>query len=391
MAKAVAICRCATCGKEFELSAVKQNRREADKWEEWAVSYYDECAECYQKRKERQREEENQKAAEMATEAGLPKLTGSEKQVAWAESIRMGFYQVTAAEMERAQEKFARTKDERKERWRKRLEGMTEFRNWIFSHDDARFWIDHRGTFTTIDGGLLTAELNLSDLYAQENVPEDVKEELESEIVTLEPESKKHTTVCEVNFTDKVVTAMSDYDPDMPPVVKANGFRWRDGIWQKAIDETTGSAADRAVEVANKLLLAGFPVRVNRAIADKVTTGDYVPEHRRWIIYDVEKGELALKTEPGADELINKARMITGSPKYGWVLIPISSWEEVLEFAQVHDFRISRAAQHSIDTFRSMVIKTPVKPGQEIEYKETDTKAILDSSRDVLDDLKEED
>lgn len=110
MAKAIAICRCATCGKEFEQSAVKRNRREADKWEEWAVSYYDECSECYQKRKERQREEENQKAAELATEAGLPKLTGSDKQVAWAESIRMGFYQVTAAEMERAQGKTAWTK-----------------------------------------------------------------------------------------------------------------------------------------------------------------------------------------------------------------------------------------------------------------------------------------
>ena len=42
------------------------------------------CRECW----EEQRREENAEAAQANVEQGLPKLKGSEKQVAWAESIR---------------------------------------------------------------------------------------------------------------------------------------------------------------------------------------------------------------------------------------------------------------------------------------------------------------
>ena len=49
------------------------------------------CTECYQVELARQREKENQEAAEAAKEMSLPELTGSEKQVTWAETLRLTF------------------------------------------------------------------------------------------------------------------------------------------------------------------------------------------------------------------------------------------------------------------------------------------------------------
>lgn len=58
MAIARAICTCEVCGNEFEKTAKKYNRREADSWEKWAATNYTLCPSCYGKQK---REEEKAK------------------------------------------------------------------------------------------------------------------------------------------------------------------------------------------------------------------------------------------------------------------------------------------------------------------------------------------
>lgn len=88
MARGIANCTCKTCGATFEKIEFRQNRSAADSWAAWAETYYDECTPCYRERIQAERDEENRKAAEMAAEANLPALSGSEKQVAWANTIR---------------------------------------------------------------------------------------------------------------------------------------------------------------------------------------------------------------------------------------------------------------------------------------------------------------
>lgn len=58
MAKATAICTCIKCNATFKKTAYKANRRDADSWEEWAKSYYDECPDCY-KAEQQEKEIEN--------------------------------------------------------------------------------------------------------------------------------------------------------------------------------------------------------------------------------------------------------------------------------------------------------------------------------------------
>ena len=82
MARAIAICMCATCGIEFEKVAFKRNRTEADSWQEWAEANCDECPECYAKRMA-------QENAEKVQALGLPEITGkSEKQIRYAFDLR---------------------------------------------------------------------------------------------------------------------------------------------------------------------------------------------------------------------------------------------------------------------------------------------------------------
>lgn len=58
MAKAIATCKCATCGKEFEKIAYKYDSKQASEWKKWAEENITECPQCYGKR---MREEEAEK------------------------------------------------------------------------------------------------------------------------------------------------------------------------------------------------------------------------------------------------------------------------------------------------------------------------------------------
>ena len=93
MAKASIQCTCPECGATHTWSVTCYNRREADRWEEYHADDTDRlCPTCYAKQRAQQRAEareaENKAAAETAGALGLPALTGSERQAAWATSIR---------------------------------------------------------------------------------------------------------------------------------------------------------------------------------------------------------------------------------------------------------------------------------------------------------------
>lgn len=49
------------------------------------------CSDCYHEEKQNQYADQSARSAEAAQVAGLPALTGSEKQIAWAETLRSAF------------------------------------------------------------------------------------------------------------------------------------------------------------------------------------------------------------------------------------------------------------------------------------------------------------
>lgn len=133
MAKAVARCKCKTCGSEFTATKICYNRRDADSWEEWASSNFDECSDCYKARKQKERDAANAASAEENKSMGWAVLTGSPKQIAWAETIRAK----------------ARTNIRMQI---KNIEACKVVLNWLSGKEKASWWIDNRDCFSIYSG-----------------------------------------------------------------------------------------------------------------------------------------------------------------------------------------------------------------------------------------------
>jgi len=73
------------CGHSEDMQIYGPTRERQGK-ADWLASR--DCAECYARKLQAQRAEASAQAAAQSAAAGLPALTGSDKQVAWAESIR---------------------------------------------------------------------------------------------------------------------------------------------------------------------------------------------------------------------------------------------------------------------------------------------------------------
>lgn len=85
MAKATAYCTCKHCGATFTKALTFNSRSEADSWLKAAADRYDECTDCYKARKT---SEQDSKIACL----GLPLISGvSDKQIAYATSLRRSF------------------------------------------------------------------------------------------------------------------------------------------------------------------------------------------------------------------------------------------------------------------------------------------------------------
>lgn len=138
MAKATIECTCPECGAKHTWSVICHNRREADNWEQYHADDTDRlCPACYAKqqaaKRAEEREAENKAAAEKAGALGLPELSGTEKQVAWATTIRQ--QAIDSALMESA----GRTSAGMTDKGRAFVAGVIAKMS-----AEAKWWIDHR-------------------------------------------------------------------------------------------------------------------------------------------------------------------------------------------------------------------------------------------------------
>lgn len=81
------------------------------------------CPDCWREQKEKDRKEENERASALASEIGFTPLSGSDKQVAWANTIRQKTYEDFAAANQT---------------------NATKFVPLINAEKLARWWIDNR-------------------------------------------------------------------------------------------------------------------------------------------------------------------------------------------------------------------------------------------------------
>ena len=84
--------KCNECGKSFEHRHSCRNREDAARYQEWAMENITTCPACYAEMKRAQErarlDKQTAEAREIIAGITLAPLTGTEKQIAWAEDIR---------------------------------------------------------------------------------------------------------------------------------------------------------------------------------------------------------------------------------------------------------------------------------------------------------------
>lgn len=360
---------------------------------EWKkqIAFEKECGDCYRERLEKEREEDNKKAIELAKEMELPDLEGTEKQVAWANTIRQDFIDEYEIFIEKgdlgglSKENIKRVEDKNK---------LYLVMDYLLTEKlNSKFWIEHRDDirWDRIDCIL--------DKYIKKALPTDdetkemiIKNDIDLES-TISPKNATKPGIVEINVVDegKAVELTYQKDCDFIELVKGLGFRWRN-VWRRNINELTGSYKDRMAEIGNELLNNGFRIKIyEEQIRMMAVRGDFEREHYRWISFDATENKFKFHWEYGNDRLFNIIKKIPGT-KYGSgsFKADLCNYEAIEEFAELYDFRFTERAinevEHYIKEIEKISIVEPTRV-EKTEIKEKGVEEILNSSKEILEDL----
>ena len=300
------------CGHDGKINVVG---RVADR--QWKIDRYfaTVCGEC----KLKKREEERRKASEKALEYEFPELKGTEKQTIWANKIRIEFYDFCA-------------------------ENKIVADNIINAETDARFWIDNRTRIKTVD---------FVKNYEIKREEKEVEKRMIGED-TVKPSEISHDGVVEIVERDGRICLCYEKDQDFIDLAKKLKYKWNGSMWSRTLSETVGSFSDRAAEVGHELLKNGFCICIHDAeITNKAVMGDYEPEHTRWVRLRKKSTLLAIRWEGMNEELYMAAREIKGS-RYDSpsVVVDVSHYKSVIEFAENNGFKLTKAAQDKINDYK---------------------------------------
>ncbi|MDD5486725.1 MAG: hypothetical protein PHW65_04145 [Dehalococcoidales bacterium] len=342
------------------------------------------CYECWQKQLKEEREKENQEAAEAAKEMNLPELTGTEKQIAWAETIR----QKMLADID----EFIFRNVNKEQRNAPKLREAIEH---IKSKTEARWWIDNRKVEYRYEfAHLLENAAQEAESKYHEPAPEVVAESKAE--ATVRPEEPKTETVAEIRPLENAIEiSFPEKREDFREIVKKQlKMRWNGNCWARELRAKNGTAADRASEAGHLLLAAGFTVRIyDIGIRQSAITGDYKQETTRWIgqfkkDLDKHAGWLCIEWDREREDFYNVARKLPGS-RYDrpYVVVPPEQFEQVLDFAQMYDFKIMKVAQKAINAARkakeeALIVKVDA-PERNKTAKPSDKPPVLEVPAEV--------
>lgn len=375
---------CEDCKKEYsrETYTARDSKQTKKFWREKAGTEYGLCYDCYQEQKQQERAKASMEAAMKAKEMNLPELQGSEKQVAWAEKIRIEMLSF----FERyAQERYVQ----------KRQETIDLFLASVRKENRAKWWIDNRFDFLPVSDFVVFMEKYLTEVSPKlqsEKEKEDPNAVDAKTEATVYPENAISAVAAEIRIQNNRIVAIFEKNEAFREVVKALNFSWNGSVWERELNELTGAAHDRAAELGNKLLNAGIPVMImDEAIRDAAIQGKYEPECNRWVLVAKEKGKLRIKWWEKNDRLYQVARKLPGSKWDKGVVISVSHYKEIEEFANLYSFKFTQKAQEAIETEKERIAKFErVKPAHVEEQEQKDgLKEILNSGSDIIDDLKD--
>ena len=166
-----------------------------------------------------------------------------------------------------------------------------------------------------------------------------------------------------------VSTVLPHADDRFTPVVRGLGYRWDGGHWTRVIGKLAEPVSDRAVELGVHILAAGFPVEVRSdELFRRISAGEYQPETRNWVSARTTGkfvGWFQVRWDPDGKDYFRSVSLIRGSRCYpGSALVPAHCYDEVLDFAEMHEFAVSDGALDLAAKAKrereAMILVTPV-------------------------------
>ncbi|MEG0051193.1 MAG: hypothetical protein RR712_03360 [Terrisporobacter sp.] len=341
------------------------------------------CPDCYDKKLEADRIKANEVALKKSKEMELPELIGTEKQVAWATTLRQKLIDKVEIKLD--------AMDDRK--------GNRDLVNKVFNYIltdkvTAKWFIDNRYEYDTLNSLEMFFRRIKKEIKTDEEIIEE-KNQIDVKIEsTVAPEDIKYTGIVEILPTETKIEVIYEKNDKFRDIVKNLKYKW-EGTWEREIHEVTGSYKDRAAELGNKLLNAGFSICIyDEEIRERAVVGDYEAECNRWIYRHKDKNDiLKLKWYEKNDKLYHNSRKLPGSKwEDGTTQVNVSKFVEVEEFAEMYGFKFTKLATERLENYKNNLPNIErVKPVRIAENVEKDGfNDILNSSREVLDDLKED-
>jgi hypothetical protein len=354
--------QCAKCAADVEVRA--NSRKEADRHAQWRTKQGAVCSTCFAVQRAAEVEAENLSAAERAAASSLPALTGSEKQIPWATTLR----DKMLAQFERA-ENLARDAVQDAAAAPELLDAAQRVLiagEILRAKTSAHWWIDQRTTDSrTLVAVALKAEISveLQRRITAAQTPAEVEAEADAlaDALLIPSCSPVSQHVAEVTLRGMdLVVRVDAYVPALRSAVVGGHLAWDETArhWCRTLSSTTsGDPIDCAAELAHRLLAAGFLVRLHdpearcRAVAGTfvrwVTRGSATGKYAGWYAIRWRK----------PDDLYDDARRIGGSRyKDGTVYAPPGSTDEVLDFAERHGFRVSHGALSAAEQHRAALV-----------------------------------
>lgn len=215
------------------------------------------------------------------------------------------------------------------------------------------------------------------------------------------PESPRTTTVAVITMTTKTVAiSFPERNDAFREIVKSRRFQWDYSAycWMRRINPVMhGEPRDRAIEMACRLLAGRFSVEAPDDFHAAIVAGAYTPEHTRWIAAysgDHLHGWFRLIWHRPDD--LYKAAMRLDCARYAppHVAVPADSFNEVLDFAECYDFRLTAEAEILVAAQRQRIagavrvtIAPPIKPDEPLRGQLKPGKLAVPEHVEVDDDL----
>lgn len=331
---------------------------------------------CFECEKKERLEAAKQKAAEW----DLPELTGTEKQIAWAMSIRDEALRKCVRDVEEA------------ERRRKQFGVIGAFEiaketyaavfELVNTLTEAKFWIDNRYDVISVIEKMYK---NRDDICRAREIEEEAKAEAEAKSETVYPEEQQCNVVVEITATDNEVQVRTEKDTGVIDYMHEIHAKWNSPAWVYSSPAYRGSMKDHAAEIAHNFLKKGYPVKFYDAeIKEKAVNATFEPETDRWIA-TIKDGTIGIYVR-GTD-CYDEARRLPGA-KYekGWMKVKATHYNEIEDFANLNGFKITDNAKQMLAAERDKIENAVRVQVADIKAPETKTEEKI-STAALIDEL----